>query len=124
MSRLAAKDSQKKRPFKPQIYKSRGQNWSYNQGGYQIRSDSRNRGQYASNRPRQSYRDSNFQGNTRGYGRQNNRGEYRNDRHNDYNRDRNRSRERTFTRDYGSGRDRSSSNNRSRLGSRASTEVR
>ena len=55
-SRLAAKDSHEKRPFKPQIYKSRGQNRSYNQGGYQSRnnrSDSRNRGQYANNRPRQ-----------------------------------------------------------------------
>ena len=31
MSRLAAKDNHKKRPFKPQIYKSRGQNRSYNQ---------------------------------------------------------------------------------------------
>ena len=55
--RLAAKDSNEKRPFKPQIYKSRGsypqgQNRSYNQRGYQNRgrlgnrSDSRNRGQY------------------------------------------------------------------------------
>ena len=47
MSRLAAKDSYEKRPFKPQIYKSRGQNRSYNQRGYQNRSgrsDSRNRG--------------------------------------------------------------------------------
>ena len=38
MSRLAAKDSNTKRPFKPQIYKSRGQNRSYNQRGYQNRS--------------------------------------------------------------------------------------
>ena len=30
MSRLAAKDSNEKRPFKPQIYKCRGQNRSYN----------------------------------------------------------------------------------------------
>ena len=29
MSRLAAKDSHEKRPFKPQIYKSRGQHRSY-----------------------------------------------------------------------------------------------
>ena len=51
MSRLTAKDSNKKRPFKPQIYKSRGsytqsQNKSYNQRGYQKRSgrsDNRNR---------------------------------------------------------------------------------
>ena len=63
MSRLAAKDSHKKRPFKPQVYKSRGQSRPYNQGGYQNRSnrsDSRNRGQYGNNRPRQSYRDNYF----------------------------------------------------------------
>ena len=35
MSRLAAKDSYEKRLFKPQIYKSRGQNRSYSQRGYQ-----------------------------------------------------------------------------------------
>ena len=121
MSRLAAMDSQEKRPFKPQIYKSRGQNMSYNQGSYQNRPNSRNRGQYTSSRPRQNYRDTNFRGSTRGYGRQNNKGGYRNDRHNDYNRGRNRSRERTFTRNYSSGRDRSSSNSRSRSRSRAST---
>ena len=90
MGRLAAKDSNEKRPFKPQIYKSRGsypqgQNRSYNQRSYQnrgrlgSRSDSRNRGQYGNNRHRfqQNYRDNNFQENTRGYGRQNSRGEYR-----------------------------------------------
>ena len=60
MSRLAAKDSHEKIPFKPQIYKSRGQNRSYNQGSYQNRLDSRNRGQYTSSRPKQNYRDSNF----------------------------------------------------------------
>ena len=43
MSRLAAKDSHEKRLFKPQIYKSRGQNRSYGQGSYQNRSNSRNR---------------------------------------------------------------------------------
>ena len=37
MSRLAAKNSYEKRPFKPQIYKSRGQSRSYNQRGYQNR---------------------------------------------------------------------------------------
>ena len=55
MSRLAAKDSNEKRPFKSQIYKSRGQNKSYSQRGYQnrdSRSDSGNRGQYGNNRPR------------------------------------------------------------------------
>ena len=109
MSRLAAKDSYEKRPFKPQIYKSRGQSRSYNQRDYQnrrSRSDSRNRGQYGNNRPRQVYRDNNFQRNTRGYGRQNNREEYRD------NRGRNRSRERAFSRNYGNNRDRSSSNSR------------
>ena len=60
MSRLAAKDSHEKRSFKPQIYKSRGQNRSYSQGSYQNRPDSRNRGQFISSRPRQSYRDNNF----------------------------------------------------------------
>ena len=60
MGRLAAKDSNDKRPFKPQIYKSRGsypqdQNRTYNQrndqnrGRLGIRSDSRNRGQYGNN---------------------------------------------------------------------------
>ena len=42
MSRLAAEDSNEKRPFKPQIYKSRSsypqsQNRSYNQGVYQTK---------------------------------------------------------------------------------------
>ena len=60
MSRLAAKDSYEKRPFKPQIYKSRGQHRSYNQGIYQNRPDSRNRGQYTSSRLRQNYSDNNF----------------------------------------------------------------
>ena len=63
MSKLAAKDSYEKRPFKLHIYKSRGQNRSYNQRGYQNRSgrsDSRNRGQYGNNRPRQNYMDNNF----------------------------------------------------------------
>ena len=61
MGRLAAKDSNEKRPFKPQMYKSRGsysqgQNRSYNQRSYQnrgrlgSRSGSRNRRQYGNNR--------------------------------------------------------------------------
>ena len=65
MSRLAAKDSYEKRPFKPLIYKSRGQNRSYIQRGYQKRSgrsDCRNKGQYGNNRPRQNHRDNNFEG--------------------------------------------------------------
>ena len=62
MGKLPAKESDDKRPFKPQIYKSRGsypqgQNKTYNQRNYQnrdilgSRSDSRNRGQYGNNRP-------------------------------------------------------------------------
>ena len=120
MSRLAAKESYEKRPFKPQIYKSTGQSRSYNQRGYQNgggRSDSRSRGQYGNNRPRQNYRENNFQRNTRGYGRQNNREEYRDNRCNEYNRGRDRSRKRTFSRSYSNNRDRSSSGSRSRSGS-------
>ena len=60
MSRLASKDSHEKRPYKPQIYKSRGQHRSYNQRRYQNRPDTRNRGQFTSSRPRENYRDSNF----------------------------------------------------------------
>ena len=109
MSRLAAKDSNEKIPFKPQIYKSRvshpqSQNRSYNQRSYQNRSgrlDNRNRGQYGDNRSRQNYRDNNFWENARGYGRQNSIGEYGENRHNDYNRSMNRSRERTFSRNCG-----------------------
>ena len=119
----------RKDPTNPKYIKSRGSypqshNRSYNQRGYQNRSgrsDSRNRGQYGNNRPRQNYRHNNYQENTRGYGRQNSRGEYRDNRHNNYNRGRDRLRERTFSRNYGNNRYRSSSNSRSRSGSRAST---
>ena len=121
MSKLAAKDSHERKPFKPQIYKSRGQNRSYGQGGYQARSDNGNRGYGANNNARQNYRGNRFRGNSRGYGRQNSRENYRNERYGSNNRDRNRSRERALTRSYGNGRDRSSSNDRSRSGSRAST---
>ena len=43
MSKLAAKDDHEKKLFKPQIYRSRGQNRSYGQRGYRNRSDSRSR---------------------------------------------------------------------------------
>ena len=116
MSKLAAKDSHERKPFKLQIYKSRGQNRSYGQGGYQNRSDSRSRGHFMNNSPRQNYRGNNFRGNARGYSRQNNRGNYR------YKRDRNRSRERPIIRNYHNSSDRSSRNSRSRSGSRANTK--
>ena len=96
MGRLAVKDSNDKRPFKPQIHKSRdynpqGQNRNYDWRNYQSRgrlgnrSDSRNRGQYGNDRHRfqQNHRDNSFQENARGYGRQNSRGEYRDNRCND-----------------------------------------
>ena len=72
LGRLAAKDNNKKRPFKPQIYQSRGggQNRGYSQRNYQNRNrlsnrpNSRDRGQFrqGSSRPRfeQSCRGNNF----------------------------------------------------------------
>ena len=60
MSKLAAKDGHERKLFKPQIYKSRGQNTSYGQGGYQTRSDSGNRGHIMSNDSRLNYRSNNF----------------------------------------------------------------
>ena len=121
MSKLAAKDSHERKPFKPQIYKSRGQNRSNGHRGYQTRSDSGNRGHIMNNNSRLNYRSNNFRGTVRGYGRQNNRDNYRNERYSSNNRDRSRSREGTLTRNYGNNRDRSSGNNRSKSGSRAST---
>ena len=118
MGRLVAKDTHEKRPFKPQIYKSRCQHRSYGHGNYQSRSDCSNRGKFINDRLRQNYKGNNFRGNTRGYSRQINRGNYGNERYNDYNRDRNILRERTFTRNYSINRDRSSSNSRLRSGSR------
>ena len=53
MSRLVAKDTHEKRPFKPQIYKSRGQHRSYHQRSYQSRLGSSNREPFMDNRPRQ-----------------------------------------------------------------------
>ena len=121
MSKLATKDSHERKPFKLQIYKSRGQNRSYGQEGYQNRSDSRSRGHFVNDSPRQSYRGNRFREYTRGHSRQDDRGNYRNERYNNYNRDKNRLRKRNFTRNYNNSRDRSSSNSRSRSRSRAST---
>ena len=98
MSKLTARDSHERRSFKPQIYKSREQNYSYGQGSYQDRSNNRSRGHFVNNSPRQNYRGNRFRGNTRGYSRQDDRGNYRNERYNKYNGKRNRLRERNFTR--------------------------
>ena len=120
MSKLVATDNHERRPFKPQLYKSRGQNRSYGQGTYQPRSTDRNRGYDADSHIRQNYWGSRSRGNFRGNRRQSSREDYRSERYgNNNNRDRNRSRQRTFTGNYR--RDRSSSNDRSRSGSRAST---
>ena len=55
MSKLAATDSHERRLFRPQIYKSRGQNRSYNQGRYQPRSNDRNRNYGSGKDTRQNY---------------------------------------------------------------------
>ena len=52
MSRLAANDNHEKRAIKPQIYKSRGQNRSFNQENFQNKPSNMNRGQYTSSKPR------------------------------------------------------------------------
>ena len=43
MSKLVAKDSHERKPFKPQIYKSRGQSRSHDGRAYQTRPNDRNR---------------------------------------------------------------------------------
>ena len=121
MSKLAAKDSHERRPFKPQIYKSRGQGRSYDQRTYQTRPNDRNRSYDMSNNARQNYQGNRFRENFRRDYRQNSRERYRNERNSssDRSRDRNRSRERTFTGNHR--RNRSSDSDRSRSGSRTST---
>ena len=127
LGRLAAKDNNEKKSFKPQIYQSRGRG----QSTIRIETvqavgieDSLGGG---SGRPwfEQNYRGNNFQESARGYGRQNSRGEYSGDnyRHDSYNRGMDRSRERSFSGNYSGNRTRSASNSRSRLGSRASTNT-
>ena len=73
MSKLVATDNHERRPFKPQIYKSRGQNRSYGQGRYQPRSNDRNRSYGAGSNTRQSYQGNRFRGNFRGDSRQSSR---------------------------------------------------
>ena len=66
MSKLAAKDSHERKPFKPQIYKSRGQNRTHGQAGYQGRSDNGSKEYSTNNNARQNYRGNKFRGNFRG----------------------------------------------------------
>ena len=106
LDRLTAKDSNNRRPFKPQIHQSRGQNRgcsernSQNRNRLSNRSNSRDRGQFRQDRGRprfeRSYGENNFQ--DRGYSRQSSRGEYRKDNYrcNGYNRGRDRSKEISF----------------------------
>ena len=109
MSKLVATVNHERRSFKPQIYKSRGKNRPYGQERYQPRPNDRNRGYGTDSNTRQNYQGS----------RQSSREGYRNERYgNNNNIDRNRLRERTFVGNYKG--NRSSSNDRTRSGSRAS----
>ena len=95
MSKLAATDKHERRPFKPQIYKSRGQNRSYGQGRYQPRSNDRNRSYGTDRDTRQNYQGSRSRGKFRGNNSQDSRERYRNERYGNHN-NRNRSGERMF----------------------------
>ena len=120
MSKLAVTENHERRLFKPQIYKSRGKNRSFGQERYQPRSNDRNRGYGTDSNARQNYRGNRSRGNVRGNSSQNSRERYRDERYgNSNNRDRNRLRERAFVGNYR--RDRSSASDRSRSGSRTST---
>ena len=121
MSKLVAKDSHERKPFKPQIYKSRGQNRSHDHRAYQTRPNDRNRRYDVNSSARQNYRSNRFRENFRRDYRQDTRERYRSERNNsnDRIRDRNRSRGRNFTGSYGS--NRSSDSSRSRSGSRTNT---
>ena len=101
MSKLAVTENHKRRPFKPQVYKSRGQNRSYGQERYQSRPNHRNRGYGTDSNNRQNYRGNRSRGNFRGNNRQNSRERYRDVRYgNNNNGDRNRLRERVFAGSY------------------------
>ena len=78
MSKLTATDNCKRRPFKLQINKGRGQNRSYGQGRYQPRSNDRNRSYGTDRDRRQNYQGSRSRGNFRGNNRHDNRERYRN----------------------------------------------
>ena len=81
MSKLVVTENHERRPFKPQIYKSRGQNRSYGQGIYQPRSYDRNRGYGRDSNTRQNYWGNRSRGNFRGNSRQNSGEGYRNERY-------------------------------------------
>ena len=56
MSKLVAKDSHERKPFKPQIYKSRGQSSSHDHRTYQTRPNDRNRRYNVNNSTRQNFK--------------------------------------------------------------------
>ena len=121
MSKLAAIDNHKRRPFKLHIYKrvedridpmAKGDISLEQMIGIEAMAQTEIQDRIT--RGRRS------RGNFRGNNRQDSRERYRNERYSSHDsRNRNRSEERTFVRNYR--RDRSSSNDRSRSGSRAST---
>ena len=78
MSKLTVIDNHKGRPFKLQIYKSRGQNRSHGQGRYQPRSNDRNRSYGTDRDTRQNYQGRRSRGNFRGNNRKDSRERYRN----------------------------------------------
>ena len=63
MSKLIAKDSYEKKPFKPQIYKSRGRSRSHDCRAYQTRPNDRNRRYDVNNSARQNYRGNRYREN-------------------------------------------------------------
>ena len=63
MSKLVTKDSHKRKPFKPKIYKSRGQNRSHDCRAYQTRTNDRNRRYDMNSSARQNYRSNRFREN-------------------------------------------------------------
>ena len=66
MSKLVLKHSHERKPIKPHIYRSRGQNRPHGQGGHQGRLDNRNRGYSTNNNTKQSYRGNRFRGTSGG----------------------------------------------------------
>ena len=60
MSKLVVKDSYERKPFRLQIYKSRGQSRSHDRRAYQTRPNDRNRRYDMNNSARQNYRGNRF----------------------------------------------------------------
>ena len=77
MSKLIAKDSYEKKPFKPQIYKSRGRSRSHDCRAYQTRPNDRNRRYDVNNSARQNYRGNRYRENFGRDYRQDSRERYR-----------------------------------------------